>query len=151
MRYSSLEGPPPNLPAGGQGPHYPDRHHFDAKFQPVDLADTYYPAFKRCVEEAEVSQIMCSYNAVDGIPACVNSDLMRGVLREKWGFDGGLVSDCGALADVYQYVLSFNPNRRKARTDRDTTPSSPRVWEGLTSTPRTRRRRLQKRSQLGWT
>ena len=43
---------------------------------------------------------MCSYNAVDGVPACVNSELMRGVLRDNWGFDGGLVSDCGALADV---------------------------------------------------
>ena len=43
---------------------------------------------------------MCSYNAVDGVPACVNSELMRGVLRDNWGFEGGLVSDCGALADV---------------------------------------------------
>ena len=73
------------------------RHGFDAKFSAQDLADTYLPAFKACVE-AGAKGLMCAYNSINGVPACA-SDLMR-TAREKWGFDGVVVSDCDAVADI---------------------------------------------------
>lgn len=53
-----------------------DRYHFDAIVDERDLADTYLPAFQACVEVGRVSSIMCSYNAVNGVPSCANSYLL---------------------------------------------------------------------------
>lgn len=57
---------------------------------------TFAPAFKACVE-ANVQSIMCSYNAINGIPACAHRYFINDILRENWGFKGYVVSDQGAV------------------------------------------------------
>jgi beta-glucosidase len=76
------------------------RHQFDAEPSPHDLADTYTPAFRAAIVEGKADSVMCAYNAVDGVPACAN-DKLFGLLRNKWGFRGYVVSDCGAIGDIY--------------------------------------------------
>lgn len=77
------------------------RHQDDIKVSPKDLEETYLPAFRAAIVEAKAESIMCAYNAVNGTPACANNMLLKDVLREQWGFDGIVVSDCGAVLDVY--------------------------------------------------
>ena len=77
-----------------------DRHHFNAKISKQDEADTYFPAFHSCVRNANVSGLMCSYNAVNGVPSCANTRIMKDIARDVWGFDGYITSDCGAVQDV---------------------------------------------------
>lgn len=67
-----------------------DRFHFDAKVTRQDLEDTYQPPFKSCVEEGDVSSVMCSYNRVNGIPTCADPNLLRGVIRGQWRLDGSV-------------------------------------------------------------
>ena len=78
----------------------PARHRFDVDVSPRDLEDTYLPAFRATVTEAHAQSVMCAYNAVDGAPACANVPLLEEHLRNYWGFDGYVVSDCGAVTDV---------------------------------------------------
>ena len=71
-----------------------------------DLADYFLAPFKACVRDTGVGSVMCSYNAVDGIPACANEYLLDQVLREHWNFTADynyVVSDCGAVTDIWQY------------------------------------------------
>lgn len=71
-----------------------------------DLADYFLAPFKTCVRDSGVGSIMCSYNAVDGIPACADEYLLDQVLREHWNFNADynyVVSDCGAITDIWQY------------------------------------------------
>ncbi|CEM00660.1 unnamed protein product [Vitrella brassicaformis CCMP3155] len=86
-----------------------DRHHYDAIVHPIDLAETFLPPFQACVEVADAQSIMCAYNAINGTPACASHLFQTDVLRDAWGFDGFVVSDCGAINDVYgnhHYVKS---------------------------------------------
>jgi beta-D-xylosidase 4 len=76
------------------------RHDFDAVVSAEDMRDYYLPPFIACVKEAGVAGIMCSYNAVNGIPSCVSEPLLKDLLRKDWGFDGYVTSDCGALTDI---------------------------------------------------
>eukprot|EP00931_Biecheleriopsis_adriatica_P085911 TRINITY_DN60680_c0_g1_i1.p1 TRINITY_DN60680_c0_g1~~TRINITY_DN60680_c0_g1_i1.p1 ORF type:complete len:769 (-),score=153.79 TRINITY_DN60680_c0_g1_i1:74-2380(-) len=76
------------------------RHNFDAEIPLSELVDYYMPAFKSCVQEGRALGIMCSYNAVNGIPMCANRELLTDVLRKEWGFDGYVTSDCGAINDI---------------------------------------------------
>jgi len=78
-----------------------DRNHYDAVVSLKDLHDSYLPPFKACVEKGGVSGMMCSYNSLNGIPACANEGLLKILLRETWGFDGYVTSDCDADSDVY--------------------------------------------------
>jgi beta-glucosidase len=78
----------------------PLRHQFDARVSPYDLNDTYLPAFEKCVREAHPRSLMGAYNRVNGVPACANSFLLEETLRKRWGFDGYVVSDCGAISDI---------------------------------------------------
>jgi beta-glucosidase len=78
----------------------PLRHGFDVKVSPHDLEDTYLPAFRAAVTESHAQSVMCAYNAVDGFPACASSMLLQEHLRDAWGFDGYVVSDCAAVADI---------------------------------------------------
>eukprot|EP00743_Colponemidia_sp_Colp-15_P007755 GILK01008397.1.p1 GENE.GILK01008397.1~~GILK01008397.1.p1 ORF type:complete len:751 (-),score=119.29 GILK01008397.1:185-2437(-) len=78
-----------------------DRYHFDAIVSDKDLVQTYTPAFRACVTEGKVRSIMCSYNSVNGVPACANPFLMQTLLRDTWGFDGYVVSDCDAVSDIF--------------------------------------------------
>jgi beta-glucosidase len=80
----------------------PLRHGFDAKVSEHDLVNTYLPAFKAAIMEAKAGSIMCVYNSVNGVPGCASADLLQSRLREQWGFQGFVVSDCGAIGDIYR-------------------------------------------------
>jgi len=79
----------------------PLRHGFNVNASPHDLEDTYLPAFRATVTEAHAQSVMCAYNSIDGAPACANTMLLRDHLRDAWKFDGYVVSDCAAVADVF--------------------------------------------------
>lgn len=66
-----------------------------------DLVDTFDVSFQACVTQGHVSGIMCSYNEVNGVPSCANQFYNTGILRQEWGFDGYITSDCGAVSDIY--------------------------------------------------
>ena len=80
----------------------PLRHTFDAKPTEYDMVNTYLPAFKAAIMEGKADSIMCVYNSVDGVPGCASTDLLEKRLREQWGFKGFVVSDCGAVGDIYR-------------------------------------------------
>ncbi|XP_020260446.1 probable beta-D-xylosidase 6 isoform X1 [Asparagus officinalis] len=65
------------------------------------MADTYQPPFRSCVEEGEASCLMCSYNQVNGVPACARHDLLQKA-RDEWGFKGYITSDCDAVAIIHE-------------------------------------------------
>ncbi len=69
---------------------------------PRDLYETYLPAFKALVQEADVRQVMCAYQRLDDEPCCGNERLLQRILREDWGFKYVVVSDCGAIDDFYR-------------------------------------------------
>ena len=77
------------------------RHTFDAVIDDADLRDTYLPQFEAAVREGNAQSVMCAYNSVDGAPACANTRLLDDILRKEWGFSGYVVSDCGAIGDIY--------------------------------------------------
>jgi len=77
------------------------RHEFDAVASPKDMAETYLPAFRALVTEGKVEAVMGAYNRTNGEPCCGSPTLIRGLLREKWGFDGHFVSDCWAIRDFH--------------------------------------------------
>jgi len=79
----------------------PLRHGFNVDVSAHDLEDTYLPAFRATVTEAHAHSVMCAYNSIDGAPACANEMLLRDHLRNAWKFDGYVVSDCAAVADVF--------------------------------------------------
>ncbi len=79
----------------------PDRHTFNAIIDNHDLYDTYLPAFEACIKEGGAFSIMCAYNRFMGDACCGSPELLRTILREKWGFQGYVVSDCGAINDIF--------------------------------------------------
>jgi beta-glucosidase len=81
----------------------PSRHEFDVHPSDRDLNETYLPAFRASVVDARAYSVMCAYNAVDGVPACANTDLLEKRLRGDWGFPGYVVSDCGAVTDIFRF------------------------------------------------
>jgi beta-glucosidase len=78
----------------------PTRHFTDIDVSKHDELDTYLPAFRAAVTEGKAESVMCAYNAINGEPACASSFLLVDQLREKWGFKGYVVSDCGAVRDI---------------------------------------------------
>jgi beta-glucosidase len=81
----------------------PERHRFDAVTNQRDLYDTYLPAFEACIKEAGAYSVMCAYNRYMGEPCCAHDTLLRKILRQDWGFKGYIVSDCGAVYDIYKF------------------------------------------------
>ncbi|MBN2279150.1 MAG: glycoside hydrolase family 3 C-terminal domain-containing protein [Candidatus Marinimicrobia bacterium] len=81
----------------------PERHHFDAKVSSKDLFDTYLPAFEALVLEARVYSVMGAYNRLNGEACCASKYLLEDILRKKWGFKGYVVSDCGAIWDIWRF------------------------------------------------
>jgi beta-glucosidase len=79
-----------------------ERHVFDARPGERDLHETYLPAFRALVQEANVASVMSAYNRVNGESASASQRLLIDVLRHDWGFDGYVVSDCGAIDDIYK-------------------------------------------------
>ncbi|RDY11291.1 putative beta-D-xylosidase 6, partial [Mucuna pruriens] len=85
------------------------RYNFNAVVSQQDLEDTYQPPFRGCIQQGKASCLMCSYNEVNGVPACASEELL-GLARDKWGFQGiggfeyrYITSDCDAVATVYEY------------------------------------------------
>lgn len=77
------------------------RHQFDAQPSERDLYEMYLPQFERVVREGKVAGVMGAYNAVNGVPCCADSFLLEDLLRKQWGFEGYVVSDCGAIRDIW--------------------------------------------------
>lgn len=88
------------------GPEY-ERHRFNATPGRYDLADTYLPAFRALVQQGHVASVMCAYNRLDGEPCCGSNAIQVELLRERWGFKGYIVSDCGAIDDFYKYHKTY--------------------------------------------
>ena len=83
------------------GPEW-NRHSFNAEnINPRDLWETYLPAFKDLVQKAKVKEVMCAYNSFEGEPCCGSNRLLTQILRDQWGYDGLVVSDCWAISDFY--------------------------------------------------
>ncbi|KAM4700600.1 uncharacterized protein O3C94_001691 isoform 2-T2 [Discoglossus pictus] len=100
-KHFAVHGGPENIPVS--------RFSFDAKVEERDLRMTFLPQFHACVQAGTYS-IMCSYNRVNGVPACANKKLLTDILRSEWGFNGYVVSDEGAIEFIMQehhYTSSF--------------------------------------------
>lgn len=88
------------------------RHNFDIRdLSARDLWETYLPAFETLVTEANVAEVMCAYQRFDGEPCCGSNKLLNTILRQEWGFDGIVVSDCGAITDFWA------PGKHETSTD----------------------------------
>ncbi len=80
----------------------PARHTIDVQVSKHDMEDTYLPAFRATVTEGKAGSVMCAYNRINGQPACANNFLLKDQLRGAWKFNGYVVSDCGAIVDVFE-------------------------------------------------
>jgi len=78
------------------------RHRVDVKVSKHDEEDTYLAAFRAAIVEGKADSVMCAYNSINGQPACTNTFLLQDTLRGAWQFKGYVVSDCGAISDIYQ-------------------------------------------------
>ncbi|RHJ81464.1 glycoside hydrolase family 3 C-terminal domain-containing protein [Parabacteroides sp. AM08-6] len=83
------------------GPEW-NRHEYDANVTPRDLWQTYLPAFEALVKEGNVQEVMCAYNRFEGKPCCNSDKLLIDILRNSWGYDRIILSDCGAINDFWQ-------------------------------------------------
>jgi beta-glucosidase len=79
----------------------PTRHFADVDVSRHDELDTYEPAFRAAIVDGHAGSVMCAYNAINGQPACANQYLLQNLLRGSWGFQGYVVSDCGAVIDIF--------------------------------------------------
>ena len=106
---TGLQGPNPDAPAIIATPKHfavhsgPEstRHAANVTISLHDMRDTYLPAFRAAVVEGHAGSVMCAYSAINGQPACANTFLMQATLRQAWGFKGVVVSDCGAVRDIF--------------------------------------------------
>lgn len=78
------------------------RHEFNAIASKQDMYETYLPAFKACVQEGKVEAVMGAYNRTNGAPCCGSKELLMDILRDEWGFEGHVVSDCWAIKDFHE-------------------------------------------------
>ena len=106
-----VQGPDPDQPnviaspkhfAVHSGPES-TRHAANVFVSAHDLEDTYLPAFRAAIVEGKAGSIMCAYNRIDGQPACANDNLLKDHLRDAWGFQGYVVSDCDAVRDIFEH------------------------------------------------
>jgi beta-glucosidase len=79
----------------------PERHEFDVTIAERDFRETYLPQFEMGIKEGKAYSAMCAYNRLDGEACCGSSRLLTTILRDEWGFKGYVVSDCGAIGDIY--------------------------------------------------
>ncbi|HZK68886.1 MAG TPA: xylan 1,4-beta-xylosidase [Paludibacter sp.] len=83
------------------GPEW-SRHSLNINnIDPRELWETYLPAFKSLVQDADVRQVMCAYQRLDDEPCCGNTQLLQRILRDQWGYKYMVVADCGAVSDFY--------------------------------------------------
>lgn len=99
------------------GPEW-NRHSFDARdIDPRDLRETYLPAFRALVD-ANVGQVMCAYNRYEGEPCCSSKKLLQQILRNEWGYDRIIVSDCWAIRDfISDWAHNTHPSGAHASAD----------------------------------
>lgn len=90
----------------------PIRHEFNALVSERDLQETYLPAFRMLVEDGGVWSVMCAYNQFRDYPCCANP-ILEDILRNKWGFQGYVVSDCWAISDFFKFQ-DFSENAAEA-------------------------------------
>ena len=116
-----LQGDGPTLKSAACAKHYavhsgPEalRHSFNAKATDKDLAETYLPAFKTLVTEANVESVMGAYNRTNDEPCCASKMLMVDILRGKWKFQGHYVSDCWAIRDFHEHHKVTNAPEESA-------------------------------------
>ncbi|XP_061167474.1 xylan 1,4-beta-xylosidase-like [Saccostrea echinata] len=93
-KHFDVHGGPENIPVS--------RFSFDAKVSERDWRLTFLPAFKKCVQAGSYS-LMCSFNRINGVPACGNKRLLTDILRREWGFTGYVVSDQEAIENIMTY------------------------------------------------
>jgi beta-glucosidase len=91
----------------------PTRHNADVTVSKHDELDTYLPAFRAAVTEGKAGSVMCAYNSINGQPACANDFTLVDQLRGKWGFNGYVVSDCGAVIDIF-HGHHYKPSQPEA-------------------------------------
>ena len=98
------------------GPEY-TRHSANLTDVPVrDFWETYMPAFKTLVQDANVREVMCAYQRLDDDPCCGSNRLLQTILRDEWGFKYLVVSDCGAISDFYEsHKSSSSPIHASAK------------------------------------
>jgi beta-glucosidase len=114
----------------------PLRHVFNAKVNERDLRETYLPAFRDLVINGGVYSIMGAYNQIYGVPCCA-SPLLMGILRNEWGFNGYVVSDCWAISDFYTFqkfskdAAEASAAAVKAGTDLECGSSYPHLKEAF--------------------
>jgi len=77
--------------------HNHTRFTFDARVSERDMAESFLRPFEMCVREGDASSVMCSYNRVNGVPACADARLLSGTVRGDWQLHGYIVSDCDAV------------------------------------------------------
>ncbi|XP_048240339.1 probable beta-D-xylosidase 2 isoform X2 [Haliotis rufescens] len=90
-KHFNVHGGPENIPVS--------RFSFDAKVSERDWRTTFLPAFRSCVK-AGTYNVMCSFNKINGVPACVNKKLLTDILRNEWGFKGYVISDQAAIENI---------------------------------------------------
>ncbi len=83
------------------GPEW-NRHEYNAEAAPRDLWTTYLPAFEALVKEGKVQEVMCAYNRFEGQPCCTSDKLLIDILRNSWGYEDIILSDCGAIDDFWR-------------------------------------------------
>lgn len=93
-----------------------ERHRFDAIPSERDLYETYLPAFETTVRQGHVAGVMGAYSALNGEPDCANQFLLTDLLRQQWGFQGYVVSDCGAISDIWKRH-KYVPTQEQAAAD----------------------------------
>jgi beta-glucosidase len=79
-----------------------NRFECNAKISQRTLREYYFPAFRACVTEGNAQSVMAAYNAINGVPCAADPWLLTDVLRGDWGFDGYVVSDCGAVGNIFR-------------------------------------------------
>ena len=79
------------------------RHSFNSTTDDADLRDTYLPQFEMAIKEGKPYSVMCAYNRYNGEACCGSPGLLGDILRNEWGFNGFIVSDCDAIVDIYQF------------------------------------------------
>ena len=98
------------------GPEY-TRHSANlTNVSPRDFWETYMPAFKKLVQDSKVREVMCAYQRLDDDPCCGSQRLLQTILRDEWGFQYLVVSDCGAVSDFYEsHKSSSSPIHASAK------------------------------------
>lgn len=115
----------------------PERHSFNAEVTEYDLRETYLPAFKKTVIDADVQSVMCAYNSLRGKACCANDPLLNKILRDEWGFKGYVVSDCWGIKDIWEFhkqavdAAEASAMSVKAGTDLNCGVSFPHLSEAI--------------------